>query len=103
MYGVRAEDANVAVPLQHRAVIFGTLGALIAYAAFKPNLQPLAFLLASVMVVPFLTLSLIEGPLNDRMQRVAHIDYGVMACWAAALVTFLMDRRDGRALRTETV
>lgn len=44
LYGISFDDANLAILMRHRAVLFGLLGAFLAFAAFRPTLQPLAFL-----------------------------------------------------------
>ena len=60
--------------MRHRAVLFGLLGAFLVYAAFKPQLQVIAFVAAFVSVVSFLLLAWSAGAYNPQVGRVVTAD-----------------------------
>jgi hypothetical protein len=51
LYGVSLSEPNVALFMQHRAVLFGLLGLFLILAAFRPALQRLAFAAGFASVV----------------------------------------------------
>lgn len=54
LYGIIFDEANLEILMRHRAVLFGLLGAFLVYAAFKTELQPLAFIAGLVSVISFI-------------------------------------------------
>jgi hypothetical protein len=54
LYGVDAAEPNLQILLRHRAVLFGLLGGLLCASAFRPALQPLAWVGGFVSVVSFI-------------------------------------------------
>ena len=46
LYGIDITSANLEILMRHRAALFKILGAFFAYAAFRPALQPAAFVVA---------------------------------------------------------
>jgi hypothetical protein len=86
LYGTRFDDPAIALLMQHRAVLFGLLGVLLAVAAFRPALQTLAFTAGSVSVVSFLLLArlahpaLSANPSDPASEAIARI---VVADWVA--------------------
>lgn len=74
LYGISAEDPNLALLLRHRAVLFELLAAFLAYAAFRPDLHRLALLAALVSVVSFLVLSQMVGGYNAALATVVRVD-----------------------------
>src|SRR5690606_4009073 len=42
LYGIAVHGPDLEILMRHRAVLFGLLGSLLVYAAFKPPLQALA-------------------------------------------------------------
>jgi hypothetical protein len=74
LYGLDFSEPNLALLMRHRAVLFGLLGTFLVFAAFKPSLQPLAFLAAFVSVVSFLLLAWSSGGYNAQVGRVMTAD-----------------------------
>ncbi len=74
LYGLDFTEPNLAILMRHRAVLFGMLGAFLAYAAFKPHLQGIAFVAAFVSVVSFLLLAWSTGGYNPQVGRVVTAD-----------------------------
>lgn len=80
LYGTSFEDANIAILMRHRAVLFGLLGLVLVYAAFRPSLQPLAFAGGFASVVSFLALAYSTGGYNAGIARVVTADWVALVC-----------------------
>jgi hypothetical protein len=74
LYGLDFSEPNLALLMRHRAVLFGLLGAFLVYAAFRPQLQVIAFVAAFVSVVSFLLLAWSGGGHNPQIGRVVTAD-----------------------------
>ena len=90
LYGISVADNNLAILMRHRAVLFGILGCLFAYAAFQPALQPVAFLIALVSVASFLFLAASIGDYNDAIGKVVLADGVTAIALVGAVVTYLI-------------
>ncbi|MEE8307131.1 MAG: phosphopantetheine adenylyltransferase [Gammaproteobacteria bacterium] len=71
LYQVDITDNNLEILMRHRAVLFGILGGVFAYSAFRPTLQPIAFLAAFVSLASFFFLVFSVGDFNDAIGKVA--------------------------------
>jgi hypothetical protein len=71
---VAAEDPNVWILLQHRAVLFGLLGVLLIVAAFRPELRAVALIAGLVSTVSFLAIAWGVGGYNAQVARVVVAD-----------------------------
>lgn len=74
LYDIDIADGNLEILMRHRAVLFGILGGFFAYAAFKPAIQPIAFIAALVSVTSFFFLAFSVAELNDAIRRVVIAD-----------------------------
>lgn len=74
LYGVAADDPNLAILLQHRAVLFGLLGALLVVAAFRPQLRTVALIMGLASAVSFLVITWSVGGYNSQVARVVAAD-----------------------------
>jgi len=74
LYGVAADDPNVAILLQHRAVLFGLLGVLLIAAAFRPDLRAVALIAGLVSTMSFLVIVWSVGGYNAQVARVVAAD-----------------------------
>lgn len=74
LYRVDAFDADVALLLRHRAVLFGIVGGLLCAAAFVPALRGAATLAGLASMVSFCVLVLLLEPTNASLIRIAWID-----------------------------
>lgn len=92
LYGVTTGDANLAILLRHRAVLFGLLGMLLVYAALRPALQPLALAAGLMSTVSFLAIALSVGNYNAALGRVVAADVVAVGCLALAAVAVLFGR-----------
>lgn len=84
LYGIPVGESNLEILLRHRAVLFGLLAGLLAYAAFRPELQRLALLAGVLSVGSFLILSLLVGSPNAALQTVFKVDVAALALLAVA-------------------
>jgi len=74
LYGVAADDPNVGILLQHRAVLFGLLGVLLIAAAFRPDLRAVALSAGLVSTVSVLAIAWCVGGYNAQVARVVAAD-----------------------------
>jgi hypothetical protein len=93
LYGVRADDPNLALLLRHRAVLFGLLGAFMVAAAWLPAWRSAALAAGAVSVLSFLVLSLLVGEVNAALARVVLVDVVAAAALALAALLHVMQRR----------
>jgi len=80
LYGLSFDEPNLAILMRHRAVLLGMLGVFFLAAAFRPALQPLAFITGFLSVVPFLWLAWSTGGYNAQVGRVVTADVVVLVC-----------------------
>jgi hypothetical protein len=80
--------------MRHRAVLFGLLGLFLAWAAFKPSLQPLAFVAGLVSVVSFLAMAWSVGGYNAAIGRVFVADVVALVCLLVGLAAYAADRKN---------
>lgn len=90
LYGVPVDGPELELLLRHRAVLFGLLAALLAWAAFHPALHRLALLAALASVLSFVLLALALGPLNAALAGVLRVDRAALALLAAAGAAHLL-------------
>jgi hypothetical protein len=83
LYGLDLSEPNLAILMRHRAVLFGLFGAFLVYAAFKPQLQGIAFVAAFASVAAFLVLAWSTGNYNAQVGRV--VAAGVVALVALVI------------------
>lgn len=80
LYGLSFNEPNLAILMRHRAVLLGMLGVFFLVAAFRPTLQPLAFIAGFVSIVPFLWLVWSIGGYNTQVGRVFTADIVALIC-----------------------
>ena len=89
LYEIDVVDRNVEILMRHRAVLFGILGGFIAYAAFRPAHQPIAFAIAFVSVASFIYLSFSIGGFNVAIRKVVIADLVAAAALLSAVVLYV--------------
>ena len=80
LYGLPFDEPNLAILMRHRAVLFGLLGLFILFAAFRPQLQTLAFIAGFISVGSFLWLAWSTGSYNAQIARVFTADVVALVC-----------------------
>jgi hypothetical protein len=90
LYGIALDDQNIVILMQHRAVLFGLLGAFMLWAAFRPALVPLALIAGFVSVLTFLGFAWAMPGHNALIGRVVVADWVALACLALATVLHLI-------------
>ena len=93
LYGLPFNERNLVVLMRHRAILFGLLGAFCVYAAFKRELQPVAFVAAFVSVISFIGLAWPSIGLNAQVGRVFTVDLVALACLVLGLVAYVYVQR----------
>ncbi len=92
LYGIEVPDPNTAILLQHRALLFGILGALMLAAIPFPSLRGVALWVGLASTASFVVVALWVGGFNGAVRRVVVAD--VVA--AVALVAGLVAQRLAR-------
>ena len=92
LYGITPDAPTLVLLLQHRALLFALLGAFLVYAAFRPSLQPLAFLAALVSMAGFLWMAG-TGPHEPAILRVMRVDIVGLGLLAIAVATYALAAR----------
>ena len=93
LYGISVSDRNLLILLQHRAVLFGLLGVLLAWAAFVPALQLPAFIAGLVSVGSFLVAAWRVGGYNAELGRVVVADLVATVLLAVGLAAYAYSHR----------
>ena len=93
LYGLDFSDPNLAILMRHRALLFGLMGTFILYAAFKPALQPIAFVAGFVSIVSFLVLAWMTGDYNPQVARIVAGDVVALVALAVAVAAYAVARR----------
>jgi hypothetical protein len=94
LYEIEITDGNLEILMRHRAMLFGILGVFLAYAAFKPAIQPIAFIAAFISVASFFFLSYSVGEFNDAIRKVIIVDIIASVSLLGAIVLYVV-KRDG--------
>lgn len=93
LYGVAVDDPNLRILLQHRAVLFGLLGALLIAAALRPELRVVALMGGLVSTVSFLVIAWGVGGYNPQVGRVVTADIVAVALLLVAAGSHWYDSR----------
>lgn len=93
LYGIQFAESNLAILMQHRAVLFGILGAFLIFAAFKPSYQLAASIAGFVSVVSFLYLAWTVGGYNEQIARVVVADVVALGCLFIGGVAYVLVQR----------
>lgn len=80
LYGLRFDEPNLEILMRHRAVLFGLLGAMLIFAAFRPAWQTAAYVVGFVSVGSFLYLAWSVGGYNQQVARVFLADIVALVC-----------------------
>lgn len=90
LYEVDINGSDLEILMRHRAMLFFILGTFIAYAAFVPNLQPLAFIAATVSIGSFFYLAFSVKGYNSAIHRVVIADSVAALCLLSAIILYIL-------------
>jgi hypothetical protein len=85
LYGVPLPEANLVILMRHRAVMLAIVGALLAYAALRPPLRPVAVAAGLLSMLSFVAIAFLGEP-NALLRRVAVVDVVASVLLVAAAV-----------------
>jgi hypothetical protein len=92
LYQLSFQEENLQILMRHRAILFGLLGAFLIYSAFRPSLQPLAFIAGFVSMIGFIVLTLLSGKYNSSISKVMVADIIASVVLAIAAVLHTINR-----------
>ncbi len=95
LYGITVDEPNLAILMRHRAVLFGLLGLFLLIAAFRPNLQGIAFAGGFASVLSFLYLAWSVGNYNPQVGRVFAADVIALICLVVGVIAHFYVKREG--------
>ena len=90
LYEIEIADGNLEILMRHRSMLFGILGGFLAYAAFTPAIQPIAFVAAFVSLASFFFLSFSVGDFNDAIRKVVIADVVASVSLLGAIVLYVV-------------
>jgi hypothetical protein len=93
LYGIKVADSNLSILLRHRAVLFGLVGGLMQYAAFKPELASVATIGGLVSMISYAFIAWqTPGGYNSSIRKVVLVDMGAsVALGAAGLMHYCLN------------
>ena len=89
LYEIDIADRNLQILMRHRAVLFGILGGFITYAAFKPAIQPIAFVAGIISVASFFYLAFSVGEFNTAIRKIVIGDIVAAVALVVAIVIYI--------------
>ncbi|WP_353237134.1 phosphopantetheine adenylyltransferase [Limnohabitans sp.] len=87
LYGIEVVDSNVAILLQHRALLFGILGLLMLLAIALPSIRITVLVTGLLSAASFIVVAMWVGDYNPAISRVIRADAVASALLAAGLLT----------------
>ena len=85
LYSIEVDSPDLEILMRHRAALFGILGTFLAYAAFVPALQPIAFVAASISLATFLYLAFAVGNFGSPIRRIVIVDVIATVCLVGSI------------------
>lgn len=86
LYGIPIASFDLAILLQHRAILFGIVGTLLIAAIFLPALRVAAILAGGVSMGSFVAIAWAVGNYNALLSRIIVADVIGLIALAVALV-----------------
>jgi hypothetical protein len=86
LYGLEIHSPDLEVLMRHRAMLFGILGALFAYAAFHPPTRPVAYAAAAVSLLSFFYLAATVPNTTPAIRKIVIADLIATAALALAIL-----------------
>ena len=95
LYGIDAPGGDLLILLQHRALLFGVLGAIIICSAFRHHLRRAAVIMGFLSMLGFIVLLLLSNNYGGKLWTVALVD--LIASIALAIVAVPVFRKSPTA------
>lgn len=92
LYGLRFDDASLAILMRHRAVLFGLVGGFMVLSAFKPVLRPYGIAAGLVSMLSFVWLAIAAGDYNAQIRKVVVVDVAAAAVLLLAAILYYWRR-----------
>lgn len=86
LYGLEIDNADLAILLRHRAVLFAMVGGVLIGAAFHPPWRLLALAVGTLSMLSFVIIAGLEGGGSAAIQRVVWADRVALVALIAASV-----------------
>ena len=93
LYAISLTDPALLVLMQHRAVMFGLLGALLVAAAWRPELRLVASSAGLVSALSFIAIAWSHGNPSPAITRIVLADVAAVACLVGVMLIELAQRR----------
>jgi len=90
LYGIDVTSADLEILMRHRAVLFGILGVFFAYAAFRPALQPIAFVAAFATIASFFYLAFSVGDFGEAIRKIVVGDVVAAVSLLGAVILYVI-------------
>ena len=90
LYGIDVTSADLEILMRHRAVLFGILGVFFAYAAFRPALQPVAFVAAFATIASFFYLAFSVGDFVEAIRKIVVGDVVAAVALLGAVILYVI-------------
>jgi hypothetical protein len=88
LYGTTFSEPNLLIMMRHRAVLFGLLGAVMIYAAFRAEIASIAISGGLISAAAFVYLAWSVGGYNTAISRIVIADCIAVVCLAIAAPFF---------------
>lgn len=92
LYGLDFSEPNLAILMRHRAVLFGLIGGFFLLAAFRPALQPMAFVAAFASILSFFYFVWAAGGHNAFVHRIMLGDIVAFVALIVAVIAWWLMR-----------
>lgn len=92
LYGIEVADPNLAILMQHRAILFGLLGAFLVYSGFYVSMRWLGYIAGFVSVGVFIVLAWSIGGYNEHISKVVLVDLVALGGLVVGLGAEIVDR-----------
>ncbi|MEY4266607.1 MAG: hypothetical protein RIS90_1142 [Pseudomonadota bacterium] len=89
LYGIKVVDPNLAILLQHRALLFGILGLLMLLAIALPSIRMVVLVAGLLSAASFIVVAMWVGGYNPAIARVIVADLVVSVLLTVGLLTDL--------------
>ena len=90
LYGIDVTSADLEILMRHRSVLFGILGVFFAYAAFRPALQPVAFVAAFATIASFFYLAFSVGDFGEAIRKIVVGDVVAAVALLGAVILYVI-------------